>query len=56
MESSNTCLVVMSLDPALENMKTIRKCFEKSVDTLKCIRHINDDFNDFSYSDESDQE
>ena len=56
-DSNYTCLEVISLDSALKKDKNYYpqmflekgKYIEKKV-----IKHINDNFNDFSYSDEPD--
>ena len=58
-DSSHTCLAVISLDSALKKDENyypqvfLKECkyIEKKV-----VRHINDNLSDFSYSDGSDEE
>ena len=58
-DSTHTCLAVISLDSAHKKMKTIiYKSFWKSVNMLrkKVVRHIKNNLSNFSYSDEYDEE
>ena len=54
-DSNHTCLVVISLDSALkkDEKEMLSEC---NYIQKKVIRHINDNFSDFSSSDESEEE
>ena len=58
MDSNHTCLAVIGLDPALKKDNYYPQVFLKKCKYIekKVIRHINDNLNDFSSSDESDEE
>ena len=56
---NHTCLTVISLDSSLiKDENYYRQMFlkERKYIKKKVVRHINGNFSDFSYSDESDEE
>ena len=57
-DSNRNCLAIISFDSALKKDNNCLQVFLKYYKYIekKVIRHINDDLNDFSYTDESDEE
>ena len=54
MVPNHTCLAVIRLDSALNKCGNFYPQLSLNIMKKNVIRHINDDWRDFSYSDESD--